>query len=287
MMYTIAQIEALTGISDHNLRIWERRFSFIDPARSSTNIRQYSDKDLRKLLNIGILLQNGNKVSVINKLAETEIKDKVKELFESKVYAHSSEINAFVLSMLELDEEKFHQLFDLSVTNIGFIKTVVEILYPFLSRVGGLWTTEEIVPAEEHFVSSLVRQKLISAIDKIPQPKEADKSILLFLPQDEKHELGLLLASYMARELNWKVFYFGQNLPINNLPALTKKLNPTYLLTFFILPRANRAKEMMEDILVTVDTPLLVSGNSINFEEKVQNVQYLSSPYELLQILSK
>ena len=284
-MYTIAQIETLTGITSHTLRIWERRYDFIQPERTDTNIRQYGEDDLRKLLNIGILLSNGSRVSSINKLTDTEIKEKVEEVFTSKVYEHASVINAFVLSMLELDELKFHDLFNSSVESIGFKRTVIDVLYPFLSRVGGLWTTDKVVPAEEHFVSNLIRQKLLSAIDKLPQSNDSSKSIIMFLPMEEHHEMGLLFANYLARKQGWRVYYFGQNLPINNLPSLVNKLQPNYLLTFFILPRVSRVQYMIKEIVKSTNTPLLVSGNSANFKEEVQNVRYLKNPEELLTVL--
>ena len=150
----MSQVETLTGINAHTLRVWERRYNFLLPLRTQTNIRLYTDAQLKKLLNIGILVRNGYRISVIAKMAESEIHNLVTQILTTSSEENHDRINGLVLSMLALDEEGFNLLFNNSVNDTGLISTILDLIYPFLNLVGGLWITNKATPAQEHFISN-------------------------------------------------------------------------------------------------------------------------------------
>ena len=157
--YSVAQVEALTGIKAHTLRIWERRYDFLEPARTPTNIRYYSDEQLKKLLNFGILVRNGYRVSKLNKMPSEQVFEEVAKVLANPGSQSSDEMKGLTLSMLEMNEEDFDDIFERQVIRKGFFRTITETIYPFLQYVGVLWTSNKAMIAQEHFISNLIRQK--------------------------------------------------------------------------------------------------------------------------------
>lgn len=226
-VYSIKELEKLSGIKAHTIRIWEKRYNLIEPHRTNTNIRYYTDNDLKKILNIALLNRQGIKISNIAKLNDLELKEEITRVTRSH-YSHDSIIDSLVIAMVDLAEYKLEAILEKSINRIGFTGTVTEILYPFLDKVGVLWQSGDIYPAQEHFISNLLRQKIISATDKLPNtfnPKS--KKFLLFLPEGEWHEIALLFAHYLVREANQEVLYLGQSVPYSDVLALgaAKKLD--------------------------------------------------------------
>ena len=278
----MSQVETLTGINAHTLRVWERRYNFLLPLRTQTNIRLYTDAQLKKLLNIGILVRNGYRISVIAKMAESEIHNLVTQILTTSSEENHDRINGLVLSMLALDEEGFNLLFNNSVNDTGLISTILDLIYPFLNLVGGLWITNKATPAQEHFISNLIRQKIIAAIDALPSPQDGAKRILLFLLEGEAHELGLLLAFYIAKNIGWKVFYLGQNVPSRNIDEILVIAKPDVMMTMFIAPRPQKTNVMIAELLEGKNIPLWVSGNPLNFKNEItnENAIFVKSPLE-------
>ena len=287
--YSMAQVESLTGIKGHTLRVWERRYHFLQPERTETNIRYYSDKQLRLLLNIAILNRNGVKVSAIDKMAEAEIEEQVLNITHRTETEVNDDIARLTICMLEMDEAEFEKAFQLHVMRRGLLSTVTEIVYPFLSHVGVLWTTRKTLPAQEHFITNLIRQKIISAIDAIPTPKENAPSILMFLTEGELHEIGLLLAAYIAKDLGWRVIYLGQNVPTENIKNVTTITNPDLLLTMFIAPLRKRNASFFSELSAMTDIPVLISGNKDHLpKESLNESQFvlLSTPESFISYLA-
>ncbi|MFT4566095.1 MAG: DNA-binding transcriptional MerR regulator [Saprospiraceae bacterium] len=284
----MSQVETLTGINAHTLRVWERRYDFLLPLRTQTNIRLYTDDQLKNLLNIGILVRNGHRISAIDKMPQTKIHNLVTEILTTNSEENQDRINGLVLSMIELDEEVFEKLFNIAVKETGLISTFLNLIYPFLNLVGGLWITNKAIPAQEHFISNLIRQKIISAIDALPNPGIGAKRILLFLLEGESHELGLLLAYYIAKSLGWKVYYFGQNVPLHNMDEIIRIAAPHVMMTMFIAPRPQKTNTIISDILKGKNIPLLISGNPLNFKNEIaiKNAIYLKSPMDFETHLS-
>lgn len=230
--YSIKELEQLSGIKAHTIRIWEKRYNLVEPSRTATNIRYYSDEDLKKIINVSVLNTHGVKISKIADLTSEQLFQKVAELSESRddieIY-----INQLVVSMVDLDEEKFEQILGGLIGRYGFENTVIQVVYPFLEKIGILWLTNNISPAQEHFISHLIRQKLIVAIDSLPRaPKEA-KSVLLYLPENELHELGLLFYTYIAKKEGFRIFYLGQSVPYNDLKLVYAQHKPDVIVSAF------------------------------------------------------
>lgn len=285
--YTMAQIVALTGIKSHTLRKWETRYNFLEPERTDTNIRYYSDNQLKKLLNISVLTRNGYRISKIDKMSEDEIHQAISnQLVDSVV---QDEISALVISMLNLDEVQFDQILKTEILKRCLLETTIELIYPFLNHVGVLWGMNKIMPAQEHFISNLIKKKMFASIDLLPYPQEDALSIVIFLTENEYHEIGLLLAYYIAREMGCKVYYLGQNVPLENIKQVIDVTKPDLMFTMFVTPNVTAVNKKIEAILGCTQLPLCVSGNPINMEALNKNGQVvqLSNPNDFINLLKK
>ena len=229
--YSIKDLERLSGIKAHTLRIWEKRYGFVEPQRSRTNIRSYSDEDLKKILNISILNRKGIKISRIALMNQEEIMEKILLMMHDTT-DFISLIEQMIIAMVDMDTDKFDSIISRAILQTGFEETVLKIIYPFLDKVGILWLTGSINPAQEHFVSQYIRQKLIVAIDSIISREVVEsKHFLLFLPEGELHELGLLFYSYLIQKRGHKVTYLGQWVPLADMASATAAMQIDYLLT--------------------------------------------------------
>lgn len=232
--YSIKDIERLSGIRAHTIRIWEKRYGLVEPQRSETNIRLYSDEDLKKILNVSILNRHGIKISRIMIMTEDEMKERV-NIISHDSSDYDSLIENLVITMVNMDKSQFDTIISRTILQIGFEETVLKVIYPFLDKVGILWVTGSINPAQEHFISNLIRQKLVVAIDSLIPKQVADpKHFLLFLPEGELHELGLLFYSYIIQKRGHKVTYLGQWVPLADMMNATSVLDIHYLLTSIV-----------------------------------------------------
>jgi len=284
--YSMAQVETLTGIKGHTLRVWERRYNFLKPDRTETNIRFYSDSELRKLLNINILINNGFRVSKIDKMNEDEIHQVVLEVNAGSSAKYDDDLNSLVLAMIELNEDRFNSIFQRHITSKGLLSTVMNLLYPFLNHVGALWTANKAIPAHEHFISNLIRQKIISAIDMIPPAKEGSPVVIMFLPENEDHEIALLLANYISQDLGFKVYYLGQNVPIGNIMDVHEIANADVLFTMFITPMKKNVDLRFKKEFGNMNLPVFISGNYL-MDDAPENFDYITNPEMLVEKLKK
>jgi DNA-binding transcriptional MerR regulator len=229
--YSIKDLEQLSGIKAHTLRIWEQRYNIISPKRTDTNIRTYDDLDLKLVLNISLLKDHGFKISEISKMSLGEMTQEVITISDRKLN-YPDQIHALTISMIDLDEDRFEKIISTNILQFGFENTMIYIIYPFLSRIGTLWVTGSIGPAQEHFMSNLIRQKIIVAIDgQVHKQRPTATKYLLFLPEGELHEIGLLFANYVIRARSNKVIYLGQSLPFSELEFVYNLHKPDYLFT--------------------------------------------------------
>jgi DNA-binding transcriptional MerR regulator len=280
--YSVAQVEALTGIKAHTLRIWERRYDFLSPERTATNIRYYSDEQLKKLLNFGILVRNGYRISKLEKMTDEEVYDIVTKVLADPSSETSDEMKGLTLSMLEMNEEDFDNIFERQVLRKGFLRTITEVIYPFLQYVGVLWTTNKAMVAQEHYISNLIRQKLISAIERLSIPQSDAPSIVLFLLEGEEHEIGLLLATFMAKEKGWKVYYLGQGVPVVNIKKVIDITEPSLIMSMFVTPKANKINNFIKDVMEGNQVPFVISGSAENLQAITDSdlILKVSSPQE-------
>ncbi|MEE4197090.1 MAG: MerR family transcriptional regulator [Bacteroidales bacterium] len=229
--YSIKELENLSGIKAHTIRIWEKRYNLIVPSRTDTNIRYYCDQDLKRLLNIAILNRQGIRISEIAKLSDEELGERVVNLSIDAGDAERN-IEQLVIAMVDMDEVKFDRVLSRYIMNKGFEDAVVKVFFPFFERIGILWQTGSINPAHEHFVSNLFRQKLMVAIDNnMVADNQNAKKFILFLPEGEYHELGLLFYNYLIRKTGQKVYYLGSSVPFNDIVETSKMVDADYLFT--------------------------------------------------------
>jgi len=230
-LYSIRDLEQLSGIKAHTLRIWEQRYNIINPKRSDTNIRYYDDIDLKLILNISLLKDRGFKISRIAEMTDAEIHKEIIKITE-KSNNTNEQVQALTLAMIELDEQQFEKIIATHVIQQGFERTMMDIIYPFLIKIGVMWQTSAIHPAQEHFMSNLIRQKLIVAIDgQVLKPNPKASKFLLFLPEGELHELSLLFAQYLIKSRNHKTIYLGQSLPLQDLHEVFSVYQPECIIT--------------------------------------------------------
>jgi len=228
LKYSIKDLEKISRIKAHTLRIWEQRYNILKPCRSETNIRSYTNNDLKMLLNISLLNNNGVKISKIAEMEPHEIYSAVHELSQ-KEFESNFQIDNLVISMVDMDEERFEKAISNNILKIGFDKTINEVIYPFLKKIAVLWITDSINPAQEHFISNLIRQKLISAIDaQVIRRENAKSKFMLYLPEHELHEISLLYYHYRLRDLNFKSYYLGQSVPFEDLQKVYAVHQPEY-----------------------------------------------------------
>ena len=263
--YSIKEIEQLSGIKAHTLRIWEQRYNFIKPKRTDTNIRFYDDEDLKFVLNVSLLKDHGHKISKICSMPEQDIQEEVKKLMDKKL-GFPEQIQSLTLAMLELDEERFEKTLNTNIIQIGFERTMMNLIYPFFQRIGILWQAGAITPSQEHFISYLVRQKIIVAIDgQVLNPSNYNDTYLLYLPEDELHEMSLLFSAYIIKSRNNKVIYIGQNVPHQDLVDIYKDHNPDYLLTVMTTnPPTNEAQPYIYKLSESFkNSKVLISGAQV------------------------
>lgn len=285
--FTIKEIEQFSGIRAHTIRIWEKRYGIIEPSRTETNIRYYTGDDLRKILNISLLNKNGLKISKIVELSEKQIADKIFELEKDNNTTFYRD--RLVLCMVNFDEGTFNQVFSECLTAFGFKQTFVNIIFPFLTHVGTLWGNKEISPAQEHFISNVIRSKLYHGIDQLSFPPKQTKPFVLFLALHETHDISLLFLHYVLKEQGIPVIYLGTNVPTQSVKELTDKLEPQGVATIFTITSHTQddTNFLLELSDIDNDLKVLYSGNigHINKDVLPNNCMYFSDLQNLNSIL--
>ena len=289
--YSIKDLEQLSDIKAHTLRIWEQRYDILSPERTDTNIRTYDDNDLKLVLNIALLKDHGYKISEISKMPSEELSKEVL-LISDKQLNYPDQIHALTISMLDLDEERFEKIVSTNTLQFGFENMMINIIYPFLSRIGTLWITGSIGPAQEHFISNLIRQKLIVAIDgQLPSLRLGAKKYLLYLPEGEMHEISLLFANYIIRSRQNKVIYLGQSLPFNELEFAHGMHKPDYIFTVITsVPGQNEIQRYVYKLAKEFpDSKILMTGYQVVGQDIdcPDNVEIITQIKYLMDIASE
>jgi DNA-binding transcriptional MerR regulator len=229
--YTLNDLEKLTGILAPTIRVWERRYKIIQPKRTGTNRRWYNDDDLRRLINISILYQSGIKISKIAKYSGSDLEERV-GLITSDSVISDTQIKSLIVAMLSFNGNAVNEILLRSIINTGFEDTFSSVVFPFLRRIGVMWHTGSANPGDEHFITNVLRTRLITAIDSLPPANDMKrKRVIMFLPDNELHEMGLLFYYYMIRKSGHEVLYLGQTTPFNALTEADEKWHSDILVT--------------------------------------------------------
>lgn len=289
MLFTIKDIQNLSGIKAHTIRIWEQRYNFLKPKRSDTNIRFYSNDELRVILNIALLNKYGYKISHISRMSNEKIFETVLSLSDADAKANIV-VNKLLESMVEFNVEAFENILTDFINASGIEKTVVQIIYPFLDKVGILWLTNHINPAQERLVSNVIRQKMIVGIDSICVKKTSSVKVCLFLPEGEYHELSLLFVAFMLKKKGIPVIYLGANIPFEELNSVILVKKPDYLYTH--LTTAGLSFNF-DKFLSTLNKdfrkiPIIISGRLTNsYVKKIpQKITFKKSLAEVKEFIS-
>jgi DNA-binding transcriptional MerR regulator len=288
-VYSIKDLEKLTGIKAHTLRAWEQRYSIIEPKRTKTNIRYYQDDDLKFILNIALLNKNGIKISKIAQMSKAEIAEKVAAISEIN-FEYGTQLDALTISMIEMDEYKFDRIVNTNIQQIGFERTMLDVIYPFLDKLSVLWLTGSINPVQENFMSYLIRQKLIVAIDQVPL-KTVDQApkFLIYLPEGEKQELSMLFMHYLLKSRKNHVVYIGQEISLVDLKDACNIYQPDYIFTMITETFAKEPVQSYIDKLAEsfTECQVLLSGYQVVVQqvEPVGNVTILKSLQQTMEFL--
>ena len=286
-VYSIKDLEKLSGIKAHTIRIWEQRYSILAPQRTKTNIRYYQDEDLRTLLNVALLNKNGIKISKIAKMKEEELAEKIAAISEIN-FEDGTQLDALTISMIEMDENKFDRIINTNIDQIGFERTMMEVIYPFLDKLSLLWLTGSITPVQENFISYLIRQKIISAINVTPLSSGSEvEKIILYLPEGERQELSLLFMHYLLKSRGRHVLYLGQDISLSDLVDANRIQKPSFIFTMITETFAKEPVQNYVDRLAETfpDTKILLSGYQVVAQqvEAPDHVIVLKSLDQMLQ----
>lgn len=289
-VYSIKDLENFSGIKAHTIRIWEQRYHLLSPVRTETGIRTYSDNELKRILNIATLQNKGGiKISKIAELSEAEISEKILQLSGGEL-DYPEHIQAITVAMMDLDEYRFQVLAKSITDAYGFENFMLKVIYPFLTRLGTLWLSGSVGPAQEHFITHLIRQKIIAAIDsQMAKPKASAKKFLLYLPEGEMHEIGLLFASYLIRARQHSAVYLGQSLPFDELCLAYEIHQPHYVFSVFT---TEPAQDTLSAYVADLDkhlpeaTIMLTGYNVLHSTEPIPaRIQLISDFNSLIQVI--
>jgi len=270
--YSIKDLEQISGIKAHTIRIWEKRYKLIEPKRTSTNIRYYSEGDLRRLLNISILNHHGLKISAIAEMDESDIRKRVMDLsLDGK--SNEGQIDNFIAAMLELNELKFLNILSTNIVKLGFENSVESILFPFIERVYFLWQTGTVLSAQKNFIHTLIRQKISVAIENEMRTSiSSGARLIMFLPKHEDFEIEILFYNLLARKENLEVIYLGTSVELNDLRILNNSKKADLFMTAFSSPHSIESINtlMAEYNEMFPDTPFFISGR----QARIQKLKY-------------
>jgi DNA-binding transcriptional MerR regulator len=283
MAFTIRELELLSGIKAHTIRIWEQRYNFLKPSRTETNIRTYNNEELKTLLSVALLNKFGYKISHIDEMDSSQRVEAILKLYNTDALKEDL-VNRLIGFMIDLNSQEFESLINQYLNENGLEKTLEDVIYTFLERVGILWQTNRIIPLQEHIVSNIIRQKIISAIELLKVQTTKKDIFLLFLPEDEHHEVGLLFIYYLLKKKGYPVIYLGASVPLSDIEYLYTKRKPTYIylhLTSFP-SRYNLIKYFNSLHLITNSSQVLVSGSVAENYNKP-----LPSNFKLFQSISE
>ncbi len=290
MGFTIKELEILSGIKAHTIRIWEQRYQFLKPSRTPTNIRIYSNDELKTLLTVALLNKYGYKISKIDSMPQEQRNLELLRLPEAEAQIEYL-VNELIGCMVDLDTDRFESIVQQQIGLKGIVETVTHLLFRFLDKTGILWQTGRINPAHEHVVSSIIRQKLIAATEALPPALKKQPLLVLLLPEGAHHELGLLFVNYLLRQNSLPVIYVGANVPLNDTDYVVNMKKPHYLYMHLtsIPGRLNFQKYVHTISTNQAQTTVLLSGNISEtiLKDMPSNVRLLKSLGEVFSYISK
>ncbi len=287
--YSIKDLENFTQIKAHTIRIWEQRYGLLEPKRTDTKIRYYSENDLKKILNINLLYNSGLKISKIALLSDSEIIDAAKSLIIVPKTENQSVVDALTLLILEFDGDKINEILNAELERTSLIEMYNSIVLPLLKKIGQLWHVNSIDIIHEHYFSNILKGFIIFNIESLKIDSHPDKTALLFLHDNEEHEFSILLYYYLLKKSGYRCFYFGQRVPIKELEAAYNQLKPQVVITTFVARISEKNFEKIHSILQTFtkNSQVLISGSQLQHLEYniSSSLLHIKSITQLLELL--
>ncbi|MCI1186044.1 MerR family transcriptional regulator [Hymenobacter sp. DH14] len=284
--FSISDLEQLSGIKAHTIRMWEQRYGLLRPVRTATNIRMYCNDDLRRLLNVSTLCSRGKRISQVACLSDAEIQAAVLACCND-AHDYHQQVNALLAAMLSFDEQRLNYLFTEAADKLGFEKMMLFVAYPLLQRIGLMWLAGTVNPAQEHLLAHLLRQKLLAATDALPTVPTSARRWVLFLPAHELHELALLFMNYTLRARGQHTLYLGQNLPVEELAAVCATYQPDAVVTVLTSqPERNRVAEFARAVSASCGEKLVVLYGQLARQEGLKLPENCVSPELMTDFLA-
>lgn len=279
MAFSIRELEALSGIKAHTIRIWEQRYNFLKPSRTQTNIRTYNNDELKTLLTVALLNKYGYKISHIDDMDPAERESHLLKLPDTNAVRENL-VNQLIGYMIDLNCSGFESLLNEYIRKNGIENTIEELIFQFLERVGILWQTSKIIPIQEHIVSNIIRQKIISAIENAEINESKKQTFLLLLPEDEHHEMGLLYVYYLLKKHGFSVIYLGASVPLIDIQYINQKKKPDFLyLHITSFPYQHNLSKYLNSLhTVANGTKVIISGSAITDYKKPFPNNFMQMP---------
>ena len=264
--YSIKDLENFTLIKAHTIRIWEQRYNLFEPKRTDTNIRYYNDDDLKKILNINLLYNHGHKISKIAALAEPEIIIIAKEIIMENQSDFQSDIDFLIVSILNFNKTSINNRLNKKIEELSMEGLYDKIIIPTLMKIGELWQVSSFEIIHEHFFSNLLRDFIINKTNALKDSTDLVKSAVLFLHAQEQHELPLLMHQYILTRNGYSCYYFGQNLPIEELNFALKKINPQLVVSVFVAQIKEKVFQSLMNHLEDINktSQVVISGGQLD-----------------------
>ena len=284
--FSISDLEQLSGIKAHTIRMWEQRYNLLRPVRTATNIRLYSEDDLRRLLNVTTLCGQGQRISQVASLSDAEMKAAVLACCNDS-HDYHVQVNALLAAMLSFDEASLNKLLNDSAKHLGFENMMLFVAYPLLQRIGLMWLAGTVNPAQEHLLAHLLRQKMLAATDVLPSVPTSARRWLLFLPEGELHELALLFMNYSLRARGQHTLYLGQNMPTAELASVCETYKPDVMVAVLTLrPERGRVAEFAQEVSALCQHKLVVLYGPLARQEGLELPANCVSPELMTDFLA-
>lgn len=272
-VFSIKDLENLSGVKAHTIRIWEKRYNILEPMRSTTNIRNYDTHNLQKLLNIVLLHNYGYKISKIAEHSSEKIEALVREIISEKSSKNHA-VNAFKMAMMNFDQVLFFKTYVSLLSEKSFREIFYEVMMPLMNEIGLLWQSGTITPAQEHFISYLIKQKLLVNTEKIQilEPTRTDKIFVLYLPENEIHELGLMYLNYELLLNGYKTIYLGESVPVESLKDMKRYFDNIVFVSYFtVQPSISSIDDYLKEIateIAAADSQIWILGRMTEFIDR-------------------
>jgi len=291
VVYSINDLEKLSGVKAHTIRIWEKRYGVITPKRTKTNIRYYQDSDLQLLLNVAFLNKKGLKISKIACLSSSEIKARVAELTDVHE-KFEDQLDALTLAMFEFDAYNFNKILNHNIKQKGFRPTMMEVIYPLLDKISLMWIAGSIKNVHESFITQIVKRKILLAIESLNIEKNANKKkYLIYLPEKENHELSLYYLEFVLKEQGFNVLNIGMGIKSEDIIEASQSFKPDYIFTIINESYEGKAlQDYIDKVLAAnTETHLLITGYQVS-QQRNQNTfrcTYFDSLTEVLDFVKE